>query len=238
MTAAPTTLKGFTWNVHVGRSPKMVQQVVADLLTTYNADVAVLQEAASYYRVLRALPGYRLYTGQADREGRSTCVLVRRGIPVPRVRLLVTRLAWWGPKAGKRHVGRTFPVVDLGRWRGPRWRVVGIHRVPGGPRGGTLTHGRNRPEWNAEHVELVTLAHRRSSQRRALVMPGDWNCEADDEHPRGVWAYAQAVGAMILPTRTKVDHVVVRGCHGKARRRENYGSDHPLVTFTLHQGAR
>lgn len=229
----PGTLRGFTWNVHVGRRPEPVGQLVANLLARFNADVAVLQEAASYHRELQSIPGYRLYTGSRTREGRSTVVLVRRGIPVPRLRLLVTSRPWWGPKAGKRHVGRTFPVVDLGRWPGPRWRVVGIHRVPGGPTGGVVTKGRNRPEWDEEHAELVQLAQRPSSRKRALVLPGDWNVEADDSHPRGLWAWTQAVGAHVLPTNTKVDHVVVRGCSGTARRRDNYGSDHPLVTFKL-----
>lgn len=229
-------LRGFTWNAHVGRNDDQVLAMVKELLDTYSADVAVIQEASTYRDVLRQITTHRVYGGTGDRDSRSTVVLVRKGLAVPRWRLLVTRLLWWGPKHGHRHLGRTWPVVDVGRYPGPRWRVVGIHRVPGGPSGGAK--GRNRPEWDLEHQSILRLAGRRSSKRRALVMAGDWNCRVEDSHPQGTARLAATIGATILPVNTTVDYLIVRGCSGTTVRRDRYGSDHPLVSFVLRHRAK
>lgn len=227
---APDRLDVVTWNAKVGRRPAEVALDVAQLLKD-RPDVAALQEAGGYVKALReALRGdYHVIAAHGWAEAGNSAFLVRRDVPVTRWSTIRLRVGWVGPKAFRRHPGRTFPVLNLGR----EWRIVNVHRTPGGPTGGVMTQGRNKPSWNAEHVALGRLADRKGSHRRALVMVGDQNCESDDRHPMGVPAFADDHGMRIVRTGAKVDWAIVRGCRGDGNRGSNLGSDHPTIRYTL-----
>jgi hypothetical protein len=225
---APDQLHLVTWNTKVGRRPGAIAFTLLDHFRSNGyPDVAILLEAGRYTQALR------------DTLGTRYRVLVDRRIPMPRWRTITLRISWIGPKAFKRHPGRVFPVVDLGKGTtGAKWRIVGIHRTPGGPTGGLLTRGKNKPSWNAEHRALAKLAHRKGSLRRALVLAGDQNCQVSDRHPMSVGGLAFEIDARIVRTGAKVDWALVRGCNGTGHRGSNLGSDHPLITYNLRANKR
>lgn len=234
--SAPLQLDLIAWNAKVGRPAHRVATALDRYIRDVQAwpDVMVLCEAGAYARTLRDRFGDRYRVRRAGRAHDGMVLLIDRRIPLTRWRTLVMRLTWIGPKAFKRHPGRTFPVADLGTGRGTvKWRIVGIHRTPGGPSGGVLTKGRNKPAWDEEHVRLVRLAGWKGSQRRSLVLVGDQNCEADDKRPHSGLGLASEIGARVIRTGAKVDWAIVRGAHGKGQRLDDYGSDHPLIRYSL-----
>lgn len=234
----PRQLHLVAWNAKVGRKPRTVVRDLSAFLDENGwPDVIVLCEAGRYTTELRRRLSSRYRVLRAGREHDGIVMLVDRSVPIPTRSLLVMRLGWIGPKAFRRHPGRTFPVVDLGKGKSQlRWRIVGIHRTPGGPSGGVLTRGRNRPAWEEEHARLLRLAARTRSHRRVLVMVGDQNCEMSDRRPTSVGGLAEAIGARVIRTGAKVDWAILRGGGGSGHRGPNLGSDHPLIRyqFTHH----
>lgn len=217
----PEQLTILAHNVKVGRSPRSVVASVRAAITD-DTDVVILTEAAGYTRALReSLTSWQVRHAHGWPEARNVVLLVRRDLRVHRFRAIRNLRSWVGPKLGRRHAGRTFPVVDLGT----HWRIVGVHRTSGGP------NGPNAEAWAEEHRRLARLARR--TKRRALVIVGDQNCQADDPHPLGLLGLARAIGGDVIATHTKVDHAVVRGVDGRGRRGDYHGSDHPAVRYTL-----
>lgn len=219
----PTTLRVIAWNAKVGRNPADVVAALAIAIERTDADVVILTEAAAYARPLRRLVGWQVRHARGWAEARNVVVLVRNGLRVRRVVSVRNWRRWVGPKLGKDHAGRTFLLVDIGA----RWRIVGVHRTPGGP------GGPNAVAWAEEHARLARVADRPGSHRRALVIVGDQNCEADDRHPLSIGGLADTIGGQVVATHTKVDHAIVRDATGRGTRHDYYGSDHPLVSYHL-----
>ena len=160
-------------NVRAGRYPTAVVQAVRTLITATDVDAVALLEARAYVRALRrAFPGWQVRHHRTD-----IVLMVRRGhVPIRRTLPLRIHRRWWGPHQGRPHQGRTHLLVDIGRTDDPgRLRLILIHRVPGGPSGGILTRGANRPAWDAEHSMLTRVADRPGSHRRPLLIAGDQN---------------------------------------------------------------
>lgn len=220
----PTTLRIVAWNAKVGRKPVEFARQLELALSRTAADVVILTEAVAYAATLRGfLVGWQVRHAHGWPEARNIVVLVRNGLPIRRVVGIRNWRSWVGPKLGKAHVGRTFLLVDIGT----RWRIVGVHRTSGGP------NGPNAPAWAEEHRRLARLADRPGSHRRALVIAGDQNCEADDRHPLSIGGLADTIGGHVVATHTKVDHAIVRDVTGRGTRHDYYGSDHPLVAYTF-----
>lgn len=238
--SAPRILHAVSFNAKVGRRPKVVVGALEEFLRAEHwPHVVCLQEAGGYVAELRAQLGdrYRVYAPSGWSEASNNPVLVLRGLYVPRWTWIRMHLAWTGPKAGKRHPGRTWTVVDLGAGDHTvvKWRIVNVHRVPGGPDGGV--HMNNENAWREEHIALWRFAELKGSRRRALAIIGDENCQTSDPHPLSVGGLADAIGARIIRTGAKVDWAIIRGAVGTGRKRvEDLGSDHPVVTYRLMHG--
>jgi hypothetical protein len=236
MTVEAPRLRVVAWNVRVGRRPEEVARQLALALSSIRADVVVLNEAAAYVPALRqalAHGEWKAWHAWGWAEARNVVVLTRRGLPVRRTVPIRNWRSWVGPLARRPHVGRTFLLVDVGL----HWRIVAVHRTPGGPRGGhprdSRGYGPNAEAWAEEHRRLVRLSARPGSVRRSLVIVGDQNCEALDPDPLSIGGLADAIGGAVVTTHTKVDHAVVRDATGRGRRHDYFGSDHPLVSYDL-----
>ena len=203
------------WNAQVGRPPADVVDAVGDLIRDHSPDVIALFEASGYIPALRRVEGYRVRHRRSD-----VVVLVRRGRRIDRVRVLATRVRWWGPKHGLPHEGRANLLLNV-----DGWRLVLVHRVWGG-----LIAAKNRPAWNAEDALLLSVAAR--GLGRPLLMVGDQNVSPGETMPGSPAALAVAVGARVVRTGAMVDWGIARGCRVKARRLPNYGSDHPAILYT------
>lgn len=225
--SARPSLRWLVWNAKTNRNPDTVVDTIETLLLRHDADVAIINEAETYIPLMRRrLVGYRVFTGPAprtrqDKEDRSTAILVRRrrGITTKLTNLLRTRIRWRGPKGGL-HWGRTFPVVDI-RKDGINWRIIGVHRVPGGP---TM----HDAEWAAEDRRLRRYCTNRGSRARALLVGGDQNTLPTNSHRLGTRSLARRIGGRIVPGH-KVDHLIVRSCRVLVNVGAKHGSDHYLL---------
>lgn len=227
----PTVLDLLSWNLKDGRkAADVVRDVVTVVDQVAHPHVLVFQESRRYATALRrALHGYKLVMARGWDESSNVLVFVRHDVPLARWRALRMNIGWVGPKAFRRHVGRTFLVVDLGR----EWRVVGVHMPPGGPTGGTVTHGRNKPAYTEASHEVQRVNARRGSYARALVDVGDWNADAGDSHLTAPAAIATNGDLQLVRAGGGPDYALVRGCRGVGHRGTYLGSDHPYRTFTL-----
>lgn len=234
MRETPKRLVTKAWNVHVGSGAEKRVRALRRELMAQPADTVGLNEAGGLYDELRDEFGdeYRIWRG--SRKHDASILMVRKDLRVPRHQLISHSIPWIGPKAFRRHIGRDFLWVDIGRGRDEhKHRQVLVHRTPGGPTGGVKTRGRNRPAWQKEDELLERFANRRGSKRRAFSIVGDQNCHADDDHPLGIRSLARRIGGHLLAMHTAVDHAIVRDYDATGRRGENLGSDHPLMTYVL-----
>lgn len=198
----------WTWNVGTLRGPG----VVAGLRSASRTDegwpeVICLEEAAGTPEHLRRELGhrYRVLVAHGWPEADNLVTLVRRDVPIPRWLAFRMARGWVGPLQGREHAGRTFHLVDLG----PRYRVVHVHRVSGGP------EGPNAKAWQEEHIRLFRISNRRRSLRRRFIIVGDQNnTRRENKHPLSSGGLADAIGGRVVWTGTKVDHAIIRDAHG------------------------
>jgi hypothetical protein len=240
MIEAPDPLDLVLHNVRAGRHAGEVVRATRTLVRdTGRPHVIGLLEASAYRDELRDSPlrhDYLIRFVRGWRESANIVALVRRDVPLRRIAPIRTRRPWIGPKMGRPHAGRTHLLVDVGRMEDPRaWRLILVHRVPGGPTGGTssLVRGRNAAAWEAEHYKLADVADRPGSHRRAFVIVGDQNARPDDRHPLSPGGLADEIGARIHRTGAAVDWALLRDCQATSERLDSYGSDHPAIRYTL-----
>lgn len=229
-----------TYNVKEGRGDSAAVGAVRNLLddlqdSDERPDVVVLNEAGNYLDAIRRHFGseYRVLAKRNRPESASTMMLVRRSVKVVRWRQLVNKLGWWGPFNGLRHAGRTWPLVFLKGWVG-----LGMHMVPGGPRGGTnkVLRGRNRSAW-LENVRTMAsvMARPLGKLRRGRWVVGDQNQSADDQHADGLVAWAKTNGYDIERAGGGVDWALVKYAEAKGRALPSYGSDHRARVYHLRR---
>ena len=215
-------LRIVTFNVKVGRRPKVVARKIQRIARRHRVDVFLLQEAHGYIAALRDLPGWHLVAAKGQGEARGNPMLVRDTLPLQRRRAIRCHTPWTGPKAGRHHRGRVFTVADVAGWR-----LVNVHRTRPGwsPGGGAFTE---------EHDRLLDAA---LDADGPLVIAGDQNIgtrPGGDRGPETPWALAEAIGGRIVTTTEgRIDYAVTRGVGGFARQLGKYGSDHAAVLFVL-----
>lgn len=104
------------WNIWVGHKAAHVRSQILEIRRLRNPEVIGLMEAAHMYGHLEGL-GYRVF--QVRRKSRrgyvseaaNSAILVRDDVKVVRRWFLILKLVWKGPKLGKKHDPRWFPVV-------------------------------------------------------------------------------------------------------------------------------
>jgi hypothetical protein len=205
------------WNVGP-RSRWRILRSLRRLMRDHPADVYVLLEATRCTDALRRRHGdkYRVIRRASD-----VVALVSRDLPRPDVKTFEHEIDWLGPKAGIPHEGRSFLRLD---WDDDR--LVLVHRVPGGPKGGTSprVNGLNREAWVAD---LTQISRAVGEAKRAAVI-GDHN----GTHNELAEDY-QGLGLTVAAARTHVDKAATRGYDARCRRLGNYGSDHPALLTVL-----
>lgn len=172
---------------------KMSKPPLGRSLVSGNPDVVVLQQAENAGEHLRSFDGYRLIERKRGEEARSIKTMVRLGSATGKVKWLRTFLAWVGPKAGRRHLGRTFLAVRVTKpfhcW------VVDVHFPTGGP------DGPNAQAWAEAWDKVVAF----SKRRKRVVVIGDFNATAAQ-----LVAMARKEG-FDLVNLGKVDHALSKG---------------------------
>jgi hypothetical protein len=215
------------WNVGqaLGKGARLVWQLRRSLK---GADVIGLLEAARYTRLLRAALGrwwivYRAHHPGADHSSDVVVLVHRKRIPRPLIQTIGHAVPWQGPKAGIRHRGRSWPVLD---W--PALRVVIAHKTPGGPEGGPGLDrpGANLPAWHADLVVLTDALV--TDVRKPVALLGDLNAK------RGELDELRAIGLRVVYTPTAVDHAAEAGLEDlDAEVMPKAGSDHHRLRWTL-----
>ena len=183
------------------RSPELRELIRRD-----RPDVVVVEQA---YRARGFLAraakreGYQhhQYKAAPGAEWTGIAVLVRDNVDIVRTQPLVMEREWTGPKAGKRHEPRVYPVLVL-RKQGVTFRVIGIH-FP--------TH--NQPRAQAESARAV-VSYVRDHPNSPIIAAGDWNMKAHE-----LDRIAARCDAEVLTGRTKVDHALVRNANNGRRDR-------------------
>lgn len=223
-------LRVISWNAEVSRSGAAVLKALRYMARRYRPDVIVLQEARPYRDEVQQLHGYSAFIphGKSGEAGDTITLLrdpaIARAVSAV-MRVLRMRSQWHGPKAGKLHHARIFPMVTRG-W----FTVINVHRT--------------RPSWSADGAAFVEedKALRDAAEEcptDVLLIVGDQNIgtRADDKRlEHGPWALAKAIGARVITTDPgHVDYLLGRGVRGEARRLDNHGSDHAAVLFDLEE---
>ena len=149
--------------VQTANVEKMGKPPLGKSLVSGNPDVVVLQQAENAEAHLRSFKGYRLIERKTGEEAQAIKTLVRKGSRASKAKWLRTFLAWVGPKAGRRHLGRTFLAV-LVRKPFYCW-TVNVHFPTGGP------DGPNAAAWAEAWAKVVKFAKR----RKRVVVIGDFN---------------------------------------------------------------
>lgn len=209
-----TSRRFFSWNAKVGRKPWLVVLALRAFIRVTRPHVIVLTEANGYIEELRAA-----FSGEwhAYRRRSDVVVMIRKDFEQPKITRLEHDHEWRGPKEGIAHKGRVWLQLD---W--PDLRVVALHRVPGGPSGGTSRElaGGNRPAWEVEAMLLTTAV---DTNKPVLVL-GDQNSTIDEMHD-----FMARHDLKPVPTGAKVDWGMRRSLLATGRRLGRRRSDHPAV---------
>lgn len=210
----------FCWNARVGRRPWLVVLALRVFIRVTRPHVIVLTEANAYVRVLR-----EAFSSEwvAYRKHSDVVVMVRRDMRQPTVTPIGHDTAWRGPHEGKEHRGRRWLMLD---W--PDLRLIALHRVPGGPSGGTSPRlaGRNRPAWEAEAFLLATAI----GDTRPVLIVGDQNARLAEMRD-----FMARHDLRPVPTGAKVDWAMRRGVRVEGGRLGRRGSDHPAVRYVIKE---
>lgn len=215
------------WNARVDNNTR---RGLGALMTT-GPHVIGLTEVARRTNAELTVPGYRLYRHEPRRalvngrvpEWRNSAVLIRRDMEVKRVTWKRERLAWKGPKMGKRHDPRVWPEIVV-RERGTRrWvKVAPALHFPFG---------------DAQADMFGSLARwvRRTVPGRATVACGDvnmrfavWRNRWQDARLRKRKPFDPVIHGY------GVDHAYARNVKGvQVTRFPLYGSDHFAMRYRV-----
>lgn len=217
---APRQFRLLDWNIGASRPMADVEQHLRQLAVEARwPQVITLHEAWRYDAAIRAALGAKYVMHEEIGGGfkaDDNIILTRRKDSLAgRLAFLRMRLRWTGPKSPKKNnqPPRIWPVLDIG-WR--KWRIVSFHNVTANP----ASNEKARAE---AMYALVELAEERGSQRRGLIVVGDFNGP-----PKPL---AQAIDGHSVEGY-RVDHAVVRGATGRRLRIfDRHGSDHPPVLY-------
>lgn len=211
----------FAHNVKVGRRPWLVVLALRVFIRITRPHVVVLLEAGGYVDELR-----KAFSGDwhAYRRHSDVVVMVRKDVPKPAITVLSHDASWRGPHEGVAHAGRKWLQLD---W--PDLRLIALHRVPGGPSGGTSRelNGGNAPAWRTENLLIASTLSDRAD--KPVLIVGDQNAR-----PVEVGAFMHRHDLRAVVTGAKVDWAMVTpGLRVDGKRLGRRGSDHPAVLYVV-----
>ncbi|MGV3620252.1 MAG: hypothetical protein ACO1OB_05525 [Archangium sp.] len=229
-TATPKTLRGASYNCKIHRNPEVVGRTVAQIAKSKNLDFIQLQEISTYRKQLEKIPGYKLITFPGSKDRGETGILVRDSIEAKFPKSIEADVGWTNVRGGVAQP-RASTTVRLAGWL----RVGSVHAPPGIDwKNGRPVGGEQRiRSYQSLTSKLAAHANRAQDRGLAVLLGGDWN-EGAATGGRGSPSWlANKAGLKKYPTGG-IDWQMASGLHlTKLRRGAKYGSDHPLVTFTV-----
>lgn len=170
-----------------------------DEIDRWNPDMLSLNQASRARDFLEEIDGYRLrqFGRHHGPEAPGIAVLVRDDLKVLNRWPMRMRQEWVGPKAGKHHEPRVYPILRVEK-DGVQWPTAHVHWP---------THNNPKAQEETER-RLVRWAKR---HERAVIV-GDFN-RRDVE----LRSMADELDGVLLSTG-KVDHLIARGVSGARKR--------------------
>lgn len=219
-----------SFNAQVGRGgPAMIRSVRQIIEAHPRVSVFLFQESEGYVDDLRkSFKGWKVYAKGGWPESDNCPIMVKRTAYLPRVKyqknwgtLTCTR-RWTGPKAGKRHPGRTWTWVKVGGIY-----VMSLHRLWGGEQDykgngdAYLEEARKLTEW--------TL-----NRQAPVIIFGDTNCGFDERHKGSMRDIREGVNGRLIADKDKagIDYALTRKVTAEVRRSKDVGSDHNPVVMS------
>lgn len=229
-TETPNKLRGATYNCRIGRDPQVVAKTVGQIARSRKLDFIQLQEISGYHKQLENIAGYKLITFPKSKDRGETGILVRDEVEAKFPKSVEAATGWTNVRGGVAQP-RAATTVRLAGWL----RVGSVHAPPGidwkngKPVGG---EGRIR-SYQSLTQRLAAHANRAQERGLAVLLGGDWNEGAATGGPGSPSWLAQKAGLKKFPTGG-IDWQMGSGLKlEKLRRGPKFGSDHPLVTFTV-----
>lgn len=179
-------------NLHATSKPALVIPWLWAQLALRRIDAVLLQECTpAHARWLRRRRRWQLV-------GPSEAVYARRRLVTGYSILAGITPGWWGHQVGRRHIGRTLPLVELAGWL----TAGSVHFPPA-----WFDHGApdDRRRAGLRYVRELQRADQRIGSPALLA--GDWNALPD------AWLLEHLHDDLQLTvTGDRIDHAAARGC--------------------------
>lgn len=220
-------MRGGTFNLLYGRSPKVVQKEVEWILNHFQLDYLGVQESTDYRSVLHDIQGYEYFTGNSVNGGASTEIgmLVRNDHDVTNVKNKAYGDGWTGVHGPMKP--RNFLVLTID---GKHKKAV-VHMPP------SVDLARRVPE--DRHQDYAALARRcraflsgPSFKTREIL--GDWNNEPFVRARFSPSWIANETGATLSSPDSKIDYILTKGLNVVSIKKVNgaeENSDHNVVIY-------
>lgn len=226
----PKTLRGASYNCKIDRNPAVVGKTVAQIAKSKKLDFIQLQEISTYRKQLENIPGYKLITFPKSKDRGETGILVRDGLEAKFPKSIEADTGWTNVRGGVAQP-RASTTVRLAGWL----RVGSVHAPPGIDwKNGKAVGGEARiRSYQSLTSKLAQHANRAQDRGLAVLLGGDWNEGANSSGLGSPSWLANKAGLKKHPTGG-IDWMMSSGLTlSKLRRGAKYGSDHPLVTYTV-----
>lgn len=226
----PKTLRGGSYNCKIDRNPAVVGRTVAQIAKSKNLDFLQLQEISTYRKQLENIPGYKLITFPKSKDRGETGILVREELEAKFPKSVEADTGWTNVRGGVAQP-RSTTTVRLAGWL----RVGSVHAPPGIDwKNGKPVGGEARiRSYQSLTKKLAAHANRAQERGLAVLLGGDWNEGATTGGPGSPSWLANKAGLKKHPTGG-IDWMMSSGLAlTKLHRGPKFGSDHPLVTYTV-----
>lgn len=181
---------------------------------------------------MRKIPGYKLVTFPGSKDHGETGVLVRKDIEAKFPQSIEADTGWRNVR-GSIAQPRAATSVRLAGWL----RVASIHAPPGIDwKNGHAVGGSERVKSYQSLTQKLLRAADRQEERNpdvAMLYGGDWNEGARTGGP-GSPSWLASEAGMKKHANGSIDWEMSRGCRvTDMKKGPHFGSDHPLITFTV-----
>lgn len=230
--ATPNVMKGGSYNCLIGRPPEVVRKAVSHIVHSKNLDFLQLQEISQYRGALKAIKGYRLITFPGSKDHGESGILVKKELAAQYPRSIEAETGWTNVRGGPAQP-RAAVTAKLAGWL----RVASVHLPPAVDFGGGKAFGgaARVKSYQSLMGKLAHFANRLSERnpKLGILFGGDWNEGARTMGPGSPLWLARKTG-MKTHTKGGIDWEMAKNALvTNMVRGKHYGSDHPLVTFTV-----
>jgi endonuclease/exonuclease/phosphatase family metal-dependent hydrolase len=219
-----------SFNAEVGRGGVAMTRSIKQIIEAHpRVSVILLQESEGYVDDLRKnFKGWKTYAKKGWSESDNCPIMVKRTSYAPRMRYQQTwgtlkcDKGWIGPKAGKKHPGRTWTWVKVGGIY-----ILSLHRVWGGEQ----DFKGNGAAYQEEARKLTGWIRNKDAP---VIVFGDTNCGYHETHPHSMRDIRDNVRGKLIADEDKagIDYALVKRLSAEVRRSGDVGSDHNPVVMS------